>query len=276
MKSIGSLLLVLLLGLLVGQLSAGVVDVVVVVDESVSMSTEHAWISPMLGMLDSALATVGVSASYALIGFAAPDNIAGRTLAGIGALAAAQAATASLVKTGGPAEDGYRGIHYALNNLTFTPGAGLNIILITDEGRSNNDATLTYAVMLAALQARHALLNAAVNNPFTCSGAALGIDGEGTAYKSDGAGGFTSCSPGVVGNGNANTETAYVPLAQATGGAAWDLNRLRAGGLTATSFTNAFVDIKVKEIQDQTGIPEPTTLALVGAALIALGYFRRR
>ena len=80
-----------------------------------------------------------------------------------------------------------------------------------------------------------------------------------------------------MGNGSGTTESDYVNgLAFATGidGAAWDLNRLRAGGLTATSFTNAFVDVKVEEITSQ--IPEPTTLALMGLGLAGLGYRRHR
>ncbi|MBL8175099.1 MAG: hypothetical protein JNK48_10540 [Bryobacterales bacterium] len=274
MKLVRLLLLVLLVGLVAGQLGAGVVDVVVIVDESVSMATEHAWISPMLGTLDSSLATLGWSANYALVGYAKSGQ--GRTLAGIGTLAATQTATGSLVVTGGPEEDGWAAIHYALNNLSFTAGAALNIILITDEDRDNTNSALSYSGTLAALQGRNALLNAAVNNPFTCGTAALGIGSDGTAYKADGSGGYTSCTPGVVGNGTGNTETAYVALARATGGAAWDLNLLRKGGVTATSFTKAFVDIKVEEIQDQTGIPEPITLALVGAALAVFGCLKRR
>lgn len=272
MKSIRVWLLVLFLALFTGQLSAGVVDVVVIVDESASMSTEHAWISPTLGTLNSELALLGMSANYALIGFA--DGGQGRTLAGIGTLAATQTATSSLTTGGGPTEDGYAAIHYALNNLTFTVGAALNVILITDEDRDTANSALTYASILAELTARNALLNVAVNNPFSCSGAALGIDKAGTAYKADGAGGYTSCTPGVIGNGQGNTETAYVPLAQATGGAAWDLNRLRAGGLTATSFTNAFIDIKVTEIQQHDDVPEPATSALVGLALIGFACLR--
>lgn len=273
MKSIRVWLLVLLLAVFTGHLCAGVVDVVVIVDESASMSTEHAWISPTLGTLNSQLALLGIAANYALVGFA--DGGQGRTLAGIGTLATAQAATSGLTTGGGPTEDGYAAIHYALANLTFTAGAALNVILITDEDRDTSNAALTYASILAELTARNALLNVAVNNPFSCSGTALGVDKNGTAYKANGSGGYTSCTPGVVGNGQGNTETAYVPLAQATGGAAWDLNRLRAGGLTATSFTNAFVDIKVREIDDQDEVPEPSLTALVGLALIGFGFLRR-
>jgi hypothetical protein len=65
-----------------------------------------------------------------------------------------------------------------------------------------------------------------------------------------------------------------VALALQTGGAAWDLNQLRLGGNTAVSFTAAFVDIKVQEIQQQ--IPEPGSLGLLGLALAGLAALRRR
>jgi hypothetical protein len=64
-------------------------------------------------------------------------------------------------------------------------------------------------------------------------------------------------------------------MALATGGAGWDLNQLRAGGLTSDSFTKAFTDIKVKEIVEQT--PDGgTTLAMLGAVLAGLAGLRRK
>lgn len=68
----------------------------------------------------------------------------------------------------------------------------------------------------------------------------------------------------------------YVDLAWATGnekvgGAAWDLNILRQGGQAATSFTQAFIDIKTEEVQRQP-VPESTRLG----SLILLGLFGLR
>ena len=48
-----------------------------------------------------------------------------------------------------------------------------------------------------------------------------------------------------------STHTSYTELAFNTGGAAWDLNRLRVGGDTARSFTKAFVWLKEREISQQ-------------------------
>lgn len=65
-------------------------------------------------------------------------------------------------------------------------------------------------------------------------------------------------------------------LALNSGGAAWDIDKLRGGGNDAAAFTSAFVDIKIQEIIDQTKIPEPGTYAMMGLGLVGLAYFRRK
>ncbi len=261
---------------------AGSVDIIVVVDESGSMSGEHAWLPGMVNSLDTQLGGLSISTNYGLFGFGRSGaGVLGRTLLNGGNAADFGAAAAGLVISGG-FEDGYSGLDFALNNFTFTPNGAVNYILVTDEDRDNGNAALTFATTLAFMQGQNALLNAVVNNNFGCAPATtggLGIDADGDLYLADGAGGFTTCTGGAtIGTGFGTTVADYVDLALATGGAAWNLNLLRSGGLTAQSFTTAFVDIKVQEISEQVdaAIPEPSTVLLFGTGLLALGWFRRR
>lgn len=206
--------------------SAGPINIVVVVDESGSMSGEHLWLDTMVASLDSKLALLGYSATYGLIGFGGggAQNL-GHTLLTAGSAAQFQTATNSLV-TSGSQEDGYAGLDYAFNNYAFTAGPR-NFILVTDEDRDSANNLLSSSSIAAALSAQNALLNAVLNNPFTCAG--TGVLGRqastGNGFAPDGLGGYTTCGPASIGNGVGTTEDDYVPLAAA----AWNLNLLRAG-----------------------------------------------
>jgi hypothetical protein len=261
-------------------------DVVVVVDESGSMSGEHAWLPGMIGSLDGQLIASGLTGNqYGLVGFGngigggansgrAFDMDAAAGIQHFGTAAQFGAAAGGLVVTGGT-EDGYAGINFTLSNYSFRPGAAVNFILVTDEDRDNTNGALTFNSILTALDGQNILLNAVVNNPFRCdSQTSLGIAANAAGFIADGAGGYNTCANTVIENGAGTTETDYVALALQTGGAAWDLNQLRLGGNTAVSFTAAFVDIKVQEIQQQ--IPEPGSLGLLGLALAGLAALRRR
>lgn len=276
--------------------AASTADIIILVDESGSMSGEHAWISGMVSSLETALVAGGVEDNrYGVVGF---GNINHDTAGGNSqdphthlldgaAWGVASDITAKMTPgfdLYGGYEDGWDAIEFALANYGFRSDAAVNLILITDEDREAKWATATTNAQMETLLAKYgALLNVVVNNPFYgtagATGAlasALGVDSDLNAYYADGSGGFTSSlGDGVVGNGYLDTETEYVALALANGGAAWDLNKLRAGGLTADSFTAAFVDIKVGEIQDQ-GVPEPGTFVLLGGALSLMLVVRRR
>jgi len=262
--------------LLVSSASAAtIVDVVIVMDESGSMSGEQSWIKGVATSLETKLGVLGYSPNFSVIGFGSSANVNGRTL-----LAGGNAAAVNLVNfvTSGGTEDGYTGLKYASLNGNFTAGAARNYILVTDEDRDVSVAANTLASTAALLSDENALLNAIINNRFSCGGATPNNLGRTTSkgYNAGALGTFTTCNTPATGSGRNNTTADYVNLALNSGGATWDILKLRGGGNDAAAFTAAFVDIKVQEIIIQTGIPEPGTYAMMATGLIGLAYFRRK
>jgi hypothetical protein len=254
-------------------------DVVFIVDESGSMGGEHAFLSDVIDDLDAALLAAGVvTRNYGLIGFGS-SNPAPRDVgtAGLNDAATTKADFGSLLLNGG-FEDGWAGINYAMNNLTFNAGAATNFILVTDEDRDSFDGALTYAGILADMKRQGIVLNSIVNTNLrdSASAVALGCNDTGTAYLPDGSGGFTTSGGCTASGGFGTTNADYVDLAWATGGAAWDLNQLRAGGLVADGFASAFIDIKVQEIITPPGIPVPLPGVLLLTGIGGFGLFSRR
>lgn len=277
---------------------AGDVDIVFVVDESGSMAGEHAWLGQMITALNTGLVAHGQNARYGLVGFGngAAGNLGRQINVGGGQFGtAAQFATAtgSLVTTGSQ-EDGYAGLNFAMG-YSFRPGAAQNFILVTDEDRDNLSAG-TFGSVASSLNQRQALLNVVVNaalNNGANLNAVLGITGKtvgnapidpnGKNYRADGAGGFLLANGGRVQSADGTTETDYINMAFGVGfvgpngpvhGGAWDLNQLRLGGLTADSFTAAFIDLKIQEIIQQV-VPIPAAAWMGMASLAGIAVVRR-
>ena len=312
------------------QASAAVVtkaDIIFLVDESGSMGGAHDWLHGMIDTLESKLIDEGIGAGindknrYGLVGFGsydhdldppegtiAPADAHSHTVGGGDWGTAAEFAAA----TGSLADNGDK-----LDNYTFRAGAAVNLILVTDEGRETAAAShynLEYGTLatatdpgtgiLGALDAKNAMLNVVVNiNLWDTSPVdpdpdlvALGVDSDSNAFVADGNGGYDTPfgETGTASGGEGNTLASYVNLAWDIGGAAWDLGQLQGGTNTVTSFTEAFVDIKVGEIKFQeptpdppddddddenSSLPEPGSIviwSLLGLAFAGAGLRRRR
>lgn len=235
-------------------------DVIVVMDESGSMSGEQRWSAEMIPLLDTGLQEYGIGSeaqenAYGLVGFG-NSAVVPRTVQVEGDFFGSPGGfvtAAGQLRVSGGTEDGWRGIEFALDQYPRRNGAAVNIILVTDEDRDNTLSSVTYASVLQKLNDNGALLNAVVNARMYCgSGArALGMDSLGTGYVADGSGGFTTCEGAYATSGSGQTIADYVDLAIENGGAAWDLSVLRSGGMNARSFSSALLAIKIDEILNQ-------------------------
>ena len=106
-------------------------DIISVVDESGSMSTEHTWLGGMSIALEAGLQAAGVTSNqYGLVGYGGhaaggANNGHKHAVGGADYGTAAQYSTAAGgLATSGGTEDGYAGIDFALNNYAQTSERG--------------------------------------------------------------------------------------------------------------------------------------------------------
>ncbi|XP_065195949.1 uncharacterized protein LOC135827368 [Sycon ciliatum] len=249
-------------------------DIIFLVDESRSMEAEHAWLANVSIALDNSLIGNGIGGDvpnqFGLIGFAKddPKDVLGRPIpmpdGGWMGTAAEFNQVRRQLALNGRSEDMYSAIELALDFYPLRPGMACQIVGVTDEGRTplvqaDGSAPLTWQFIHDRLKARGCFLNVIVNEQmksFEDTGIvdALGVTGDNTSTVEIPGGDFRiarGTGGPVASSGHGTTHEAYTRLAFSTGGAAWDLNRLRVGGDTARSFTKGFVWLKEREISEQ-------------------------
>ena len=242
----------------------GCVEVVFLVDESGSMRGEHAWLKSTVPKLESKLKDIDVGSGalknrYGLVGFGHEATNeptfglitvipVGNDLSRLGNDDELVQAL-GLLHIDGVLEDGYAAIGLALNTYPFRDQCAVQFVLVTDEDRDIFNITMTYNNTLAMLKRSRVTLNVVVNQKFRKDNEKpLGMDSQGNGFIQNGKT-YHKETETTMGTGYKDTYKDYVEMAFATAGAAWDLNRLRSTGKTATAFTAAFLDIKVLEIQ---------------------------
>lgn len=249
-------------------------DIVLLVDESGSMYSEHQWLRQMVKLLDDMLKKHGVGVMqenlFAIIGYGSQyqNYEFGRVLSPGGQHFVTADDIDLLVDelwVDGRREDGYVAIQFAFDNLQFRNGTAKQYILITDENRHILVPSLTYSFIRNLLIATETRLNVIVGENFEGDDnvIALGMDGSMNAYVYYPPAAYVSEFPAnlsvrVVSGGQSvpysahkSTHEDYTNLALETGGAAWDLSSLSAGPPLSDAFTSAFVNVKVQEILDQ-------------------------
>lgn len=241
---------------MVNSASAGLIktDIVMIVDESGSMSTVQSNLINNIGLFASILADGGVDAQFALVGYGSSVRTGGsnyiRSLTDFVNAAGFATAAANLV-VNGATEPAFDASAFALNalvsenaNFSFRNDAVKNLIIYTDEP-SNGDSEYNFNKTDALLKSNNALYNAVLQGDSTIS------------------------SLGGLATGN--------------GGQVFDLQGLNTTDQSVvTAFVETFANAKLQETLDfctlnpsdpacvNVDVPEPTSLAIFALGLIGL------
>jgi RHS repeat-associated protein len=235
---------------------------------------------PIVGMIEPG----GGSAIFHFDAFAGQqlDLEADRAAWGDSQTAAARAAQLEIM---GGTEDGYWGLHHAINTLDFRDDASRQIVLLTDEDRDAQQSGLIDASILADLRRADIGLHTVVAAEYSSSQdprPALGFqairqddsDPQFDLFYAVAGGSFeTVSSPQYSASGNGATIAQYVALAESAGGTSWDINTLRFGSQQIrSSFSEAFVSTLTKSIIREPQVAlrsdNPAAPISIGAAIV--------
>ncbi|QPM90744.1 hypothetical protein PSAL_019830 [Pseudooceanicola algae] len=159
-------------------------DIVFVVDESGSMAQEHGFLPGSVSNVQTFLMSSGFTPGFGLTGYGGggTDNL-GHAFAigsGLSGTAAEFGSAAGGLRRSGSFEDGYSAINYALGTYSFTPGASVTQVLVTDEDRDNGNASLDYSSVLADLQSQNISLVALTEAHILALSGVAGLSADGT------------------------------------------------------------------------------------------------
>ena len=222
-------------------------NIILLVDESGSMTMQHSWIPEMIVQLDNALMNVGIGVNprnrFGVIGFGDDCTIeatfdqAFLTNESITYVPADRIVELTQrLQTGGKYEDGYRAIASAFKQYTFGDHTNL-FILISDEDR-DVISNITRDEIKSMLTANEVILNVVVSEEFTGGEArAFGIDAEGTAYVYDPSSDVLfryvdNFGVPVKDSAHGSTNVDYTQLALQVEGGSWDIGLLSQGILS--------------------------------------------
>ena len=225
-------------------------NIILLVDESGSMTMQHSWIPEMVEQLDNALVNAGIGVQprnrFGVIGFGddctlsteATFDQAFLTNESITYVPADRIVELTQrLQTSGKYEDGYRAIASAFEQYTFGDLTNL-FILISDEDR-DAISNITRDEIESMLVANEVVLNAVISEEFTGGEArAFGIDAEGTAYVYDPSSdvlfrNVDNLGVPVKDSAHGSTNMDYTQLALQVNGGSWDISLLSQGTILA-------------------------------------------
>lgn len=241
---------------------ASVCDASAVFDvRSGSMINEQVWIKPTLSTLFQGLETVGFDSGGNIACSIGYVNSVNRDL-GCAFFAGSDNYDDKFLdfNTFGGLEDGFSGLDFAIDVAEDFIAANAQeiddkcsalvrtIVIITDEDRDAVDPSITEEDIRATLTQGQWILNSILSvNNFDIG---TFSDGSTIVLDSTDPQGYSTTAPGTVDPDALPVfGPEYAGLAWDFGGVAWNLQRLRAGGAPAEAFGNAFVEIKIEEIQ---------------------------